>query len=108
MQRDSLELMVVLARLEGRWKRQIVGGGSELNTGGDELVSVRRGVGDGPGCGLCETVGCRAGVLRGRSREGSCRAWTAGGGVLAGLGLCPAGWAPPGQAAGPERVGSGP
>jgi hypothetical protein len=35
MQRDVLELMVVLARVEGRRKPQIVGGGGgELDTGG--------------------------------------------------------------------------
>jgi hypothetical protein len=75
------------------------------------FVSVWRGAGDGPGCGLCESARCRAGLFRGRGREESCRAWADGGGVLAGysgLSLWPAGWAPPGQAAGPEWVGSGP
>jgi hypothetical protein len=33
MQRDGQELLVVLARLEGRLKRQIVGGGGELRLG---------------------------------------------------------------------------
>jgi hypothetical protein len=37
MQRDDLELLVVLSLLEGRRKRQIVGGGGELDTGGGEL-----------------------------------------------------------------------
>jgi hypothetical protein len=37
MQRDGLELLVVLARLEGQRKWQIVGGGGELDTGGGEL-----------------------------------------------------------------------
>jgi hypothetical protein len=37
MQRDGLELLVVLARLEGRRKRQIVGGGGELDTGDGEV-----------------------------------------------------------------------
>jgi hypothetical protein len=72
------------------------------------FVSVRRGAGDGPGCGLCESARCRAGLLRGRDREESCRAWTAGDGVLAGysgLSLWPAGWAPPGQAAGRSGLG---
>jgi hypothetical protein len=34
VQRDVLELMVVLARVEGRRKPQIVGGGGELDIGG--------------------------------------------------------------------------
>jgi hypothetical protein len=34
MQRDVLELMVVLTRVEGRRKPQIMGGGGELDTGG--------------------------------------------------------------------------
>jgi hypothetical protein len=37
VQRDVAELLVGLARLEGQWKRQIVGGGGELDTGGGEL-----------------------------------------------------------------------
>jgi hypothetical protein len=38
MQRDVLELMVVLTRVEGRRKQQIMGGGGELDTcGGGEL-----------------------------------------------------------------------
>jgi hypothetical protein len=45
------------------------------------FVSVRRSAGDGPGCGLCESARCKAGLLRGRGREESCRAWTAGGGT---------------------------
>jgi hypothetical protein len=34
MHRDVLELMVVLARVEGRRKPQIVGGSGELDTSG--------------------------------------------------------------------------
>jgi hypothetical protein len=34
MQRDVLELLVVLARVRGRRRPQIVGGGVELDTGG--------------------------------------------------------------------------
>jgi hypothetical protein len=34
MQSDVLELLVVLARVDGRRKPQIVGGGGELDTGG--------------------------------------------------------------------------
>jgi hypothetical protein len=34
MQRDILELLVVLARVEGRRKPQIAGGGGVLDTGG--------------------------------------------------------------------------
>jgi hypothetical protein len=111
MQRDCLELLVVLARLEGRRKRQIVGGSGELDTGGGGLVSVQCGTGDGLGLRLVRNRGVQDWGCKGRGKEGSCQAWTAGGGVLAGhggLGLWPAGWAPPGQAAGPERVGSGP
>jgi hypothetical protein len=37
VQRDVAELLVGLARLEGQRKRQIVSGGSELDTGGGEL-----------------------------------------------------------------------
>jgi hypothetical protein len=42
MQCDVLELMVVLARVEGRRKPQIVGGGGELDTGGDGSGYRRR------------------------------------------------------------------
>jgi hypothetical protein len=42
VQRDGLELLVVLARLEGRRKRQILGGGGELDTGGGALRRRRR------------------------------------------------------------------
>jgi hypothetical protein len=76
MQRDSLELLVVLARLEGQRKRQIVGGGGKLDTGGDELVSVRRGAGDDPGLRLVRNRGVQGwgfkggAAGRGRARHG--------------------------------------
>jgi hypothetical protein len=104
VQRDVAELLV-------GWLGSKVNGSGKSWAAAASFVLVRRGAGDGPGCGLCESARCRAGLLRGHGREESCRAWTAGGGVLAGysgLSLWPAGWAPPGQAAGPEWVGSGP
>jgi hypothetical protein len=65
MQRDGLELLLVLARLEGRRKRQIVGGSGELDTGGGELVSVRRGTGDGPGLRLVRNGGVQGWGFKG-------------------------------------------
>jgi hypothetical protein len=42
VQRDTAELLVVLARVEGRRKPQIVGGGGELDTGGGGTGYRRR------------------------------------------------------------------
>jgi hypothetical protein len=70
MQRDGLELLVVQARLEGRRKRQIVGGGGELDTGGDEPVTVRRGVGDGPGLQFVRNGGVQGWGFKGVRQGG--------------------------------------
>jgi hypothetical protein len=42
MQSDVLELLVVLARVDGRQKPQIVGGDGELDTGGGSSGYRRR------------------------------------------------------------------
>jgi hypothetical protein len=111
-QLDGLDLLVVLARLEGRQKRQNEGGGGELDTGGGALRRRCRAA----AARVREAAGARArGAhvgFKGRGQRWPGHARQGLGGALAGhggLGLWPvAGWAPPGQTAGPERVGSGP